>query len=133
MTHSAEKDAGLNLDLDFIDYPTGWAIQRMGLEHSDPRCSAEQTGGAMLCDCKALVYKWAELKWQHERVGGAERERKSVLREVERALRSIVVTEDSMASDEDEIRYSGQWEVAEQLREWLSDQYPDTNEIQETP
>lgn len=62
-----EKDAGLNLDLDYIDFPTGWAIQRRGLEHSDPRCSAALTGGVMLCDCKSLIYAWAELKWQHER------------------------------------------------------------------
>lgn len=70
--HTAEKDVGLNLDLDFIDYPTGWAIQRA---HDDlPHwlaCSAKQTNGGMLCDCTALVYKWSELKWKHERAKAA--------------------------------------------------------------
>lgn len=65
--HTAEKDAGLNLDLDFIDYPTGWAIQRRGLDRHWDQCSAAQTGGAMLCDCTSLIYSWAELKWKHER------------------------------------------------------------------
>lgn len=55
----------MNLDLDFIDYPTGWAIQAMGLEHTDSRCSAAQTA-AFLCDCDALPLKWAELKTAHD-------------------------------------------------------------------
>lgn len=57
---------GMNLDLDFIDYPTGWTIQKAGLEHADQRCSAVQTGGALLCDCDALPLKWAELKTAHD-------------------------------------------------------------------
>lgn len=44
----------------FIDFPTGWAIQKAGLAHTDPKCSAEQTGGAMLCDCDALYPRWQE-------------------------------------------------------------------------
>ena len=56
----------MNLDLDFIDYPTGWAIQKAGLEHTDQQCSAAQTSGAMLCDCDALPLKWAELKTAHD-------------------------------------------------------------------
>lgn len=64
---SAESDAGLHLDLPYIDYPTGWAIQRgYDLDHHDA-CSAKQTSGAMLCDCNGLIYKWADLKWKHER------------------------------------------------------------------
>ena len=67
LTHNAEYDAGLNLDLPYIDYPTGWAIQKTAhLDHVGP-CSAKQTNGAMLCDCTALIYKWADLKWKHER------------------------------------------------------------------
>lgn len=64
---SAEKDAGLNLDLPYIDYPTGWAIQRAGDIDHRAACSALQTGGAMLCDCEGLIYEWADLKWKHER------------------------------------------------------------------
>lgn len=56
----------MNLDLDFIDYPTGWAIQRAGLEHVDSRCSAVQTEGALLCDCNALPLEWARLKTAHD-------------------------------------------------------------------
>jgi hypothetical protein len=44
---------------DFIDFPTGWRIQDEGLTHTDARCSAVQTGGAMLCDCSALPLEWA--------------------------------------------------------------------------
>lgn len=43
---------------DFIDFPTGWRIQCEGLTHTDPRCSAVQTDGAMLCDCPALEAEW---------------------------------------------------------------------------
>lgn len=69
VTHSADYDPPLeggNLDLDFIDYPTGWAIQKRGLAHVDDRCSAVQTGGAMLCDCDALPTEWARLKTTHD-------------------------------------------------------------------
>lgn len=61
------ETAGLNLDLPYIDYPTGWAIQKgYDLDHHD-QCSAKQTDGAFLCDCNGLIYKWADLKWKHER------------------------------------------------------------------
>jgi hypothetical protein len=61
----------VNLDLPYIDYPTGWAIQRAGdIDHHEA-CSAQQTGGAMLCDCNGLIYKWADLKWKHERAKSA--------------------------------------------------------------
>ncbi len=58
----------MNLDLDFLDYPTGWAIQRgYQLDH-DPRCSSVEGsnggmgGPAFLCDCGAIEIKWRELK-----------------------------------------------------------------------
>jgi len=38
---------------DFLDFPTAWRIQNDGVEHADPRCSALQTSGGMLCDCGA--------------------------------------------------------------------------------
>lgn len=52
---------------DFIDFPTGWEIQReVGdkLEH-DPRCSSVPQDGvplagpAFLCDCAAMPTEWA--------------------------------------------------------------------------
>lgn len=52
---------------DFIDYPTGWEIQRevgTQLEH-DPRCSSVPqadvplAGPAFLCDCAAVPVEWA--------------------------------------------------------------------------
>lgn len=43
---------------DFIDFPTGWRLQCEGLTHTDQRCSAVQTNGAMLCDCDALQAEW---------------------------------------------------------------------------
>lgn len=46
---------------DFCDFPTGWAIQRAGVEHTDPRCSAAQIG-AFLCDCGAVLARWRELR-----------------------------------------------------------------------
>lgn len=49
------------LERDFIDYPTGWAIQAAGLTHTDARCSAVQTL-AFLCDCGAVQVRWAELR-----------------------------------------------------------------------
>jgi hypothetical protein len=44
--------------LDMLDYPTAWEIQRRGVEHTDPRCSAVQTDGGMLCDCGAVQAAW---------------------------------------------------------------------------
>lgn len=46
---------------DFIDYPTGWALQRAGVSHLET-CSAELTDGAMLCDCRAIYARWREWK-----------------------------------------------------------------------
>lgn len=54
--------SAMNLELDYIDYPTAWAIQKAGLTHTDERCSAVQTSGALLCDCDALMTEWARLK-----------------------------------------------------------------------
>lgn len=51
----------MNLNLDFLDFPTAWAIQRRGVEHTDSRCSAVQAGGAMLCDCGAIEAEWRRL------------------------------------------------------------------------
>lgn len=48
----------MTMRTDFIDYPTGWEIQReVGdkLEHH-PRCSAL---AGMLCDCAAMPVEWA--------------------------------------------------------------------------
>jgi hypothetical protein len=43
---------------DFIDFPTGWAIQKAGLiTHTDNRCSAVQSP-AFLCDCEGLPEAW---------------------------------------------------------------------------
>lgn len=42
---------------DFIDFPTGFAIQGVGVEHVE-KCSAAQTSGAMLCDCEAIYPAW---------------------------------------------------------------------------
>lgn len=42
--------------VDFIDYPTGWRIQREGLTGHDDRCSALH--GPFLCDCAALPLEW---------------------------------------------------------------------------
>jgi hypothetical protein len=56
---------------EMIDYPTGWAIQRRGIEHIDPRCSAVQTApdgdtrrAPFLCDCGAIIKAW---ELMHER------------------------------------------------------------------
>lgn len=65
LTETGALDGG-NLDLDFIDYPTAWAIQRKGLTHADEQCSAVRTGGAMLCDCNAMPSEWARLKTAHD-------------------------------------------------------------------
>lgn len=43
---------------DMLDFPTAFEIQSEGVEHTDPRCSAVQTGGAMLCDCGAVEAEW---------------------------------------------------------------------------
>jgi hypothetical protein len=43
---------------DFCDYPTGWAVQLLGLTHFSPQCSAVQTHDALMCDCDALVARW---------------------------------------------------------------------------
>lgn len=59
----------MNLDLDYMDYPTGWAIQEThpSLNH-DSECSANPEhpsgmGGPMwLCDCGAVEAKWRELR-----------------------------------------------------------------------
>lgn len=53
---------------DFIDYPTGWELQRAGLQHVTLACSAvppDQGGSPLggpgfLCDCAALPYAWVE-------------------------------------------------------------------------
>lgn len=52
----------MNLDQDFLDFPTAWAIQRQGVEHTDQRCSAVQTDGVMLCDCGAVEAEWKRLR-----------------------------------------------------------------------
>lgn len=57
-------------ELDYIDYPTAWAIQFAGLTHLDARCSAVEGshggmgGPAFLCDCGAVEARWAELRGQ---------------------------------------------------------------------
>jgi hypothetical protein len=43
-----------NWALDYIDFPTGWHIQRQGVIHVDRRCSAVQAWGGFLCDCGAI-------------------------------------------------------------------------------
>jgi hypothetical protein len=48
-----------NWGLDFIDFPTGWHIARLGVLHTDRRCSYIQTWGAILCDCGAIEAEWA--------------------------------------------------------------------------
>lgn len=61
------NDSTVQFRTDFIDYPTGWLIQKeVGhkLEH-DPACSSVpgHTGGmsgpAFLCDCAAMPVEWA--------------------------------------------------------------------------
>lgn len=55
----------MNLDLDYIDYPTAWNIvHNYKLKH-DKMCSWKQTG-CLLCDCDAMPLKWAELKERHD-------------------------------------------------------------------
>lgn len=50
--------------LDFIDYPTAWALQdEVGHEMEDHRhelCSAVRSKGALLCDCGAIGIRWKE-------------------------------------------------------------------------
>lgn len=56
------KDGAKAVRTDFIDYPTGWELQRIiGVTvppHLTDRCSAVQTHGAMLCDCGAIAMEW---------------------------------------------------------------------------
>ncbi|HEX3649579.1 MAG TPA: hypothetical protein VHV49_14230 [Pseudonocardiaceae bacterium] len=53
---------------DFLDFPTAWAIQRAGIEHTSPKCSAVPgSNGGMggpffLCDCGAVEARWEELR-----------------------------------------------------------------------
>lgn len=56
----------MNLDLDFIDYPTAWYIVKTFYLKHDMVCSFQQTNGALLCDCDAMPLKWAELKTAHD-------------------------------------------------------------------
>jgi len=57
-----DPDAGQPFRADFIDYPTGWRIQKhYGIEHGTPKCSAVQSDGAFLCDCGGVAIRWAEL------------------------------------------------------------------------
>ncbi len=56
--------------LDFIDYPTGWALQgQLGTDSPphDPRCSAHTEHGAFLCDCRAIIDHWISLGGDSER------------------------------------------------------------------
>ncbi len=48
---------------DFIDYPTGWALQNeIGTDSPphDPKCSAHTHDGVFLCDCDAIRRHWIE-------------------------------------------------------------------------
>lgn len=48
---------------DFIDIPTGWAMQReigVAVPTHDSRCSTVQSQGAFLCDCGAIDRHWSE-------------------------------------------------------------------------
>lgn len=56
----------MNLDHDFIDYPTAWAIVKTEQLDHHKKCSFSQTGGALLCDCNAMPTRWAELKTAHD-------------------------------------------------------------------
>lgn len=56
----------MNLDLDYIDYPTAWEIVKTYKLKHDEQCSFAQTGGALLCDCDAMPLKWAVLKERHD-------------------------------------------------------------------
>lgn len=49
------------LRTDFIDYPTGWKLQKeIGTDSPPhhPECSAHTTGGIFLCDCNAIKRHW---------------------------------------------------------------------------
>ena len=47
---------------DFIDFPTGFAIQAAyDLDHN-PKCSFIVGDGAFLCDCHAVPQRWCELR-----------------------------------------------------------------------
>lgn len=54
-----------NWRLEFLDFPTAWWIQGRGLTHVDPRCSAAQTEGALLCDCGAVTAEWERRRTAH--------------------------------------------------------------------
>lgn len=55
--------------LDFLDFPTAWAIQKnhgAELKH-DPRCSSVPgwnplSGPGFLCDCGAVTKEWERLQ-----------------------------------------------------------------------
>lgn len=47
---------------DFIDFPTGFAIQAAYELAHDPRCSFIVGDGAFLCDCHAVPLRWCELR-----------------------------------------------------------------------
>lgn len=55
----------VNLELDFLDFPSAWAIQRAGIDHKSPDCSAVQTRGALLCDCGAVSDEWRRRRSEH--------------------------------------------------------------------
>lgn len=48
-----------NWQFDFIDFSTGWHLARLGVLHTDRRCSYVQTWGTLLCDCGAIEAEWA--------------------------------------------------------------------------
>lgn len=51
-----------NWNQDFLDFPTAWWIQEQGFGHTDERCSAVQSNGALLCDCGAVEADWKRLR-----------------------------------------------------------------------
>jgi hypothetical protein len=52
----------MNLELDYIDYPTGWAIQRAFTEGTSHHHKCSYHTGCFLCDCFALYFAWYCLK-----------------------------------------------------------------------
>lgn len=61
MTEASAGLMAMVAERDFCDYPTAWAIQEEGIEHTDARCSAVQSA-AFLCDCGAVLARWRELR-----------------------------------------------------------------------
>jgi hypothetical protein len=61
-----------NWSLEFLDFPTAWWIQGQGVTHTDPVCSAEQTDGALLCDCGAVTAEWERRRAAHQATGEAD-------------------------------------------------------------